>query len=143
MGKILIGRFLQTTLDGVKAVLWSGDKGTSPEAKVTSTSIDANHQALDVAVVATPQALSAARTVVEVSAVDTLLLVANPSRRTVFIFNDSDAPLLVGFGTTPVSTVSFTLPLSAHSGLEMPRFSGQIRGYLEVGTGPVYITEMT
>jgi hypothetical protein len=47
---LTIGRVLSTLLDSVKAVVRGGAKGATAEADVTSTSIDADHQALDVAV---------------------------------------------------------------------------------------------
>lgn len=90
------------------------------------------------------RATNAARTSVVASISDTLILAANTARLGVVIYNDSDAPLLIGFGTAVVTTTNFTLWIPARSNHELSNtFIGELRGIWEAASGSAYITEMT
>ncbi len=87
---------------------------------------------------------TATRTTVPSSASDTLLIAANPDRKGLFIYNNSDSPLHTGLGTTPVSLSDSTLIISSRSGWSLPfNFTGEIRGIWEAATGDARITELT
>lgn len=87
---------------------------------------------------------TAVRTTVDSVTSDTLLIAANPARKGLFIYNNSDSPLHVGLGTTPVSLTDGTLIISSHSGWNIPfNFTGEIRGIWEAATGDARITELT
>jgi len=73
-------------------------------------------------------ALNAVRTSVPASDTDILLLDSNVSRLSCIIYNESDSPLHIGFGSTPVTLEDFTLIISGQSERELPAFSGIIRG---------------
>lgn len=87
---------------------------------------------------------TATRTTVEATTSDVLLLVANTSRIGAFIYNNSDAALLLGLGPVPVSTSDFMNLIPAQSGFEIPfNFTGELRGIWLAATGEAYITELT
>jgi len=86
--------------------------------------------------------LVATRTSVASATVDTLLLISNSSRISAIMYNESDSPLHIGFGTTPVTLENYTIIISAQSDRELPVFAGEIRGIWQADSGFVRITEM-
>lgn len=90
-------------------------------------------------------ALNATRTTIPSSASDVLIASSNPSRLNLIIYNNSDAPLYIGFGTTPVSENNFTLFVPSQADREISHFSfvGEIRGAWKTASGEAYITELT
>lgn len=89
---------------------------------------------------------AANRTVANASTVDTLLLPENPFRLNAFIYNASDSPMYIGFGTTPVSATSYSLQLGSQESMEIPsNFIGEVHGswISNTPTGMAFMTEMT
>lgn len=85
-----------------------------------------------------------ARSSVAALASDTLLLVANTSRRGATVYNDSTALLYLGLGATATSATSFTAQLPAGAYYEIPfGFTGEIRGIWASATGNARVSEMT
>jgi hypothetical protein len=85
----------------------------------------------------------AVRTSVAASATDVQLLPANPARRAVLIFNDSNDVLYIGLGSAAVSTTDFTKSVSAQALARLPDgFVGEIRGLWSGNEGAARITEL-
>ncbi len=85
----------------------------------------------------------ATRSYVNASTSDTLILNSNSNRIKVIIYNESDSPLHIGYGSDPVGLLDFTLIISSQSEKELPIFTGEIRGIWQAEGGTAYITEMT
>ena len=86
----------------------------------------------------------ATRTSVNSTASDTLILAANPDRLGLILYNNSNSPLHIGFGSTPASLTDFTLIISAQTIQDtFHDWCGEIRGIWEAANGVVYITELT
>jgi hypothetical protein len=87
---------------------------------------------------------NAVRTSVVASTTEVQLLPANPARRSVLIFNDSNDVLYIGLGSTPVTTTDFTKSVSAQALAHLPDgFVGEIRGLWSGDEGAARITEMS
>lgn len=130
------------------ATVYGGAKGLTVPAQVTSTSIDADHQALDVnvAILAPATSSVAIRTQVVGAVVDTILLAANASRRGATIFNDAVGGniLHLAFGNVPATTTNYTVELRGKAYYEVPYgFTGTIRGVWSIAAGFARVTELS
>lgn len=89
-------------------------------------------------------AFNATRTSVAAATSDTLLLASNANRLDVILYNDSDAQLYIGYGSSTVSITDFTIIISAHTEQVLPiNFAGELRGIWASTGGFVRITEIT
>jgi hypothetical protein len=130
------------------ATVYGGAKGLTLPAQVTSTSIDADHQALDVDVKSLVPATSsvATRTQVAGAVADTILLAANSSRRGATVFNDAAGGniLYLALGNVAATTTDYTVELRGKAYYEVPYgFTGTIRGVWSIAAGFARLTELT
>jgi hypothetical protein len=111
------------TLPAVTQVV-SGWDGSNVQAISTDSS-----GVVQVDVLKGPGVSAATRSSVSDTVSDALLLAANTARVGAAIANDSSGVLLVGLGTTAVTSTNYTVRLSQHALYELPQgFQGQVRG---------------
>lgn len=145
------GLALDATLTGggQKAVARGGAKGATTAADVTSTSIDADHNALDVSVkgnVSVQPGVATTSTVTSVagSASNVTIAALNTGRLGLKITNDSSAILYLKYGAT-ASASSWTYKLWPGDQFEMDGtlYTGQLDGIWASAAGNARVTELT
>lgn len=89
------------------------------------------------------RASTATRTTVAASLTSVTVVAANPVRRGLVFFNNSDASVFLGLGSTATTTADFTIEIPSHEGWTCPyNYDGPVQAVWLALTGALQVTEL-